>query len=577
MASLDGRPLFPGAELRDLGIAWGMWRDGSFLVPRINGTAFAGEPPLLYWIITSGWSLFGVNDVWPRLISPLFGLSSVFMCAALARQLWPGMVNDKTNASTNSMPVSDIGALCGVVLMGGLFWPMLSTLWGSLPIAVFFLTVAFWGVLVTWRSQLWSGCIFAGLALGLGILATGPVILLYILPVMITGPLWGRGLNGEALNGEPLIGEPLIGEPMAGRWRGWYGKMLAIMVLAMAVGLLWLIPAVAQEDAAYRVALVERLFSPPFSDGSVSWWVFGIMLAAMMLPWVLWSKTWIALWAIRHSYGDRGLWFCILWVFPVVGVLFLWPGVEWSSVMLAMPGLSLITGFLFYICPASQPMRPDNDDPVGLINNIKARLFVDGAPLMGLLVALSGVLMIVLPLASNAIDLPWWVGRLAGGWGVIVLLCGLLIAVMMPRDATWRVLMVATISVVIVSCGYLATKPLRSELHGMTAAANHVKELQDHGVAIAFIGPYQGEFDFLGRLDRPMDILDRDDQLGAIAWSTDNNSGEVVSLYRMLPGDLSPQDTYNWWGRYVVFWPAESLVIRPALVLSQGEPKANIE
>ncbi len=561
MASLHARPLFPGTELRDLGIAWGMWREGMFLVPRINGMPFAHEPPLLYWIITAGWSLFGVNDVWPRLISPLFGFSGVLMCAALARQLWPGM------AKAGGTPGLGIGGVCGAVLMGGLFWPVLSTVWGSLPIAVFFLIVAFWGVVVSWRSGLWSGCVTGGLALGLGMLASGPVLLVYILPVMAMAPLWGRAMI------EPQA-EPQA-EPPAGRWRGWYGQMLAFLGLAVGVVLLWLIPAILQEDALYRAALVQRLFTPVSLPGSGTGWVYALLLAGLMLPWVLWSKTWYALRGIGYSFRDGGFWFCVLWVLPVLGVGLVWPGGDWSSVwtpvMMAIPGLSLMVGFLLFVWSASTATLPGGGASGGLTAGLVSRLFIYGAPLMGLMIALLGVLVIVMPLASNTFDLPWWVGRLWGGWGVIMVLCGLLIAVIMPRVPTLRVLMVAATSVLIIASGYLAAKPLRSELHNMTAAAHRVSSLLEQGIAVAFIGPYEGEFDFLGRLERPLDILERDDPLGAVAWSATNNPGEVISFYPVLPGGLPPQAVFAWWDRHVVFWSGETLTIRPSLVLSQDQ------
>ena len=84
------RPFLPVDETRYLAVAWEMWRDGNFLVPHLNGETYSHKPPLLFWLMNLGWAIFGLNDWWPRLVAPLFGLGSLYLTATLARTLWPG-------------------------------------------------------------------------------------------------------------------------------------------------------------------------------------------------------------------------------------------------------------------------------------------------------------------------------------------------------------------------------------------------------------------------------------------------------------------------------------------------------
>ncbi|HSH29228.1 MAG TPA: hypothetical protein VK971_04905, partial [Thiohalobacter sp.] len=65
------RPLLPVDETRYVAVAWEMWLRGDFLVPHLNGQAYHHKPPLLFWLIQAGWTLFGVSDWWPRLVAPL--------------------------------------------------------------------------------------------------------------------------------------------------------------------------------------------------------------------------------------------------------------------------------------------------------------------------------------------------------------------------------------------------------------------------------------------------------------------------------------------------------------------------
>ena len=85
-----------------------MWNSGNLLVPHLNGDPYSHKPPLLFWLINLGWAVFGVNEWWPRLVAPLFGLASLFLTAGLARRLWPG------EAECAAAPL---------ILVGGLFGP----------------------------------------------------------------------------------------------------------------------------------------------------------------------------------------------------------------------------------------------------------------------------------------------------------------------------------------------------------------------------------------------------------------------------------------------------------------------
>ena len=58
----------PMFSTRTLAVAWEMWAHGHWLVPHINGDPYSEKVPLLFWMIHAGWAVFGVNDVWPRIL-----------------------------------------------------------------------------------------------------------------------------------------------------------------------------------------------------------------------------------------------------------------------------------------------------------------------------------------------------------------------------------------------------------------------------------------------------------------------------------------------------------------------------
>ena len=78
----------PMFSTRTLAVAWEMWAHGHWLVPHINGEPYSEKVPLLFWMIHAGWAVFGVNDVWPRILEVIFG-GAQLVRPVLAGRLFP--------------------------------------------------------------------------------------------------------------------------------------------------------------------------------------------------------------------------------------------------------------------------------------------------------------------------------------------------------------------------------------------------------------------------------------------------------------------------------------------------------
>ena len=174
--SLVSRSYIPIDETRYVTVAWNMWLRGDYLVPWLNGIAYSHKPPILFWLMNAGWAVFGVNDWWPRLVPSFFALGSVLLTMRLARMLWP--------------QDGQIAALAPVVLLGSALWTVFTTATMFDMMVAFFTLLGAIGVLTVWRGQAIKGWVLVGLAIGGGLLAKGPTILLQILPLAGT---WRRG------------------------------------------------------------------------------------------------------------------------------------------------------------------------------------------------------------------------------------------------------------------------------------------------------------------------------------------------------------------------------------------------
>src|SRR3954470_23463009 len=73
LGALLSRPPTAPIELETLSTAWHMLQSGSW-IPLLNGEITPRTPPLHAWLILAGWKVFGVVEIWPRLLGALAAL-----------------------------------------------------------------------------------------------------------------------------------------------------------------------------------------------------------------------------------------------------------------------------------------------------------------------------------------------------------------------------------------------------------------------------------------------------------------------------------------------------------------------
>lgn len=142
-AALWLRPLLPVDETRYVGVAWEMWRSGSWFVPMLNGEPYSHKPPLLFWLMHAGWAMFGVNELSPRLIGPAFSLASLFLVRLIASRLWP------------SRPKATV--LTPWILLGLIYWLGFATLVMFDQLVLFFVLLGVGGSLILDGRSLAAG------------------------------------------------------------------------------------------------------------------------------------------------------------------------------------------------------------------------------------------------------------------------------------------------------------------------------------------------------------------------------------------------------------------------------------
>src|SRR5512139_1871318 len=82
------RGLWEPDEGRYVRCAYEMLNSGDWLTPRLNGVPHFTKPPLAYWLIASGLSAFGMNELGARFFNAIAFVLTALMAGFLATRMW---------------------------------------------------------------------------------------------------------------------------------------------------------------------------------------------------------------------------------------------------------------------------------------------------------------------------------------------------------------------------------------------------------------------------------------------------------------------------------------------------------
>ena len=468
LVAIISRPLTPLDETRYVGVAWEMWLRGDFLVPYKNGAPYDHKPPLMMWLFQLGWALTGgVNEWWPRLVSPLASAASLFLTWGLARRLWPerpGMAGPAV-----------------LMLLGGMLWMIFSTMAMFDILMALCTLIGLHGIVIAADGQARRGFAVLGLAIGLGVLAKGPVILLQVLPAALLAPWWNRGL----------------------RWGRWLGGIVLAILLGAAIALAWAIPAGYAGGEEYRNAIfwgqTANRMVESFAHRRPIWWYLPL-LPLMLFPWFLWTGLWRALVPYLRQRLDRGGRLCLAWSLPVLLAFSFISGKQPHYLLPIFPAFALLTARAL-------------DDVE------QAR----GLWLPALLVFVLGGVMI----APDKLGIYLDEATVLAWPGVALMVAAVAIYVTGRRSAK-PLVPLALLGVALASAIQLSVLRPQYDSYDMHPVALAVKQVQDGGNKVGHMGFYHNQYQFAGRLEQPLVQLEG---LEAVRSWVAANPHDYVVLY----------------------------------------------
>lgn len=480
------RPVLPVDETRYLSVAWEMQRDGTYIVPHLNGEIYAHKPPLLFWLINLVWSMTGVSESAARLVAPAFGILSVALTWRLGNRLFPDRPGHGATAAL-ILATTGIFALYGSLTM---FDTMLAA---ATPL----------GLLALLRMDAGGGKLATfgfGAALAFGVLAKGPVILVHLMPIALARPIWS------------LAETP--GRPLA-----WYGRLAAAIGAALALLALWLVPALSLGGAEYRAEVLWRQSAGRMVnafDHARPAWFFVAVLPLLLWPWA-WRITGFASLGRAALWRDRRARFLAIWGGATLVLFSLISGKQIHYLMPALPAAALA------LAAAPAPRRALG--PVIACLAVTVPVLVWAGLLASGLAQIDGVIVLTL-------------GPATVGLAALIGLCGVAAIFLLGRRVP--LLAWALVGPVALIVAHVALRPALFEHYDSARFAADLG--RNPGAGIAIYGyPYQGEFGFTARLSAPIDVLD---EATLDAWIAAHPGGIVLST-RDLPLD-APAIAEGW-------------------------------
>ncbi|MEC4747003.1 glycosyltransferase family 39 protein [Methylomicrobium sp. Wu6] len=516
--ALYTRPLLPVDETRYAAVAWEMWQRGDFLVPHLNGELYSHKPPLLFWLMQLTWLVFGVNDWSLRLVSPLFALGTVYLSAAMARMLWP-----ERKAIADMAPV---------MLVGSGFWIAFSTLTMFDMMLAFFAVLAICSLLKLAHEGLtpprW---LLLGAAIGGGVMAKGPVILLHVLPVALSAPWW-------RIDSKP-----------GSYWRHWYAGLVFSILLGAAIALCWAIPAGIAGGEVYRNAIflgqTQGRLIESFAH-KLPWWWYAQYMPVLLLPWLLLKPLWHGLKALNLQ--DTGLRFCAAWGTPLFIAFSLISGKRMHYLLPMFPLFVLVLAWA-----AEHASERQSDWRV-------ANRWI---------IALSALIGVVMAMAPWVNELTYRNAELAilsPLWGIFLLISVAFLSkhkVQNAQESVFTVSIATVITLLVISSAFFSVRGDRFDTRQTGAK---IAEVFAQNREVAYLtGVYHGEFQFNGRLTKPIKVLTSLRSLEK--WKAQHPDAYVLIRYSKtsdLP-DHFPYYHHRYRGSRLALLPVDALLSNPGL------------
>ena len=329
-------------EARYAEIAREMVQGGSYLVPHLNYVIYVEKPPLLYWLTSLSFGIFGIDEFAARFFVALFGVLGVAVTAWFAARCF-----GRRHAIL-------AGAILATIPLYAVMAQVLTT---DVMLSVF-VTIANFALFMHWRDG-GRWCWAAYVAVALGVLTKGPVAV--VLPTIAMGAflIWQRDWRGSIRRFHLFAGVALIAAISA----PWFVAMIA-----------W-VPGYF--DFYFVGEHLRRAFVESYSHGEPFYFYIPV-LAAGLLPWSMLVPflTW------RRLVPNPARRFCLMAAATTVAAFSCSSAKLIPYILPAVPPLAILIADGIVSCGWPGERSPTVPKP-------DSRILTESGPLLGILGAIA--------------------------------------------------------------------------------------------------------------------------------------------------------------------------------------------
>jgi 4-amino-4-deoxy-L-arabinose transferase-like glycosyltransferase len=447
----------------------------------------------------AGWGLFGMNPWWPRLVGPLCALLNLLLTRRLASKLWPQQ--------------ADIALKAPWILLATLLWTLFasSTMFDTLLTCCVLLGML--GLVEALYDSKVKGWTAFAIAIGLGILAKGPVIFLHLLPSALLVFHWAKPY---------------------GRFKAsWFAYLMMAILAGCAFALAWALPAAIAGGEEYANAILwhqtaDRTVGTKIHARSFPWYLY--FLPLLVFPWITWPRLWQNM---SHAgfARDIGLRLCATWFLGSLLLFSVLPSKQIHYLLPLLPAFALLCARL---------LNEEGPQP---------KLSQELVP--SLLIAAAGLFLVFLPQIPGLAKLHW-VQQVRPMWGLSVLAIALAASAVVFYQRRLQVMTLATAVVLSTFVGFIYFFQYTGLQYDLRPAALVLKAMNEQGTPTAYVGDYQGQLHYLGRLTQPLQTIE---PRQVRVWAEQHPDGYLIYLEKTKPAQayyIQPHREY-----WLVFRTAE--------------------